>query len=185
MRTAVIFYLTCVSFFLIACQSGSTDTAYHVVSQPTIKPGDPVPKPIGSPVLTVKGMIRNTNVADRLDFDMQTLERVGLVEYEVDDPFLKRVVIYRGPLLRDVLDLAEVSPSAKELFAIALNDYKTTIPLEVNQWPVIIATFRDGKPMPVEEDGSLEIVFPSKQFDIDPVKYNQMWVWQLRELIVR
>lgn len=185
MRTAIVFCLTCIGFFLIACQSSSTDTVYHVISQPTIKPGDPVPKPTGSPVLTIKGMISTMNGADRLDFDMQTLEQLGLIEYEVDDPFLKRVVTYRGPLLRDALAVAGASVSAKELFAIALNDYQTTIPLEVNKWPVMIATFRDGKPMPIEEDGPLEIVFPSKHFDIDPMKYNQMWVWQLRELVVR
>jgi hypothetical protein len=39
--------------------------------------------------------------------------------------------------------------------------------------------------MPVEDDGPLEIVFPSKHFNIDPIVYNQMWVWQLRELVAR
>ncbi len=144
-----------------------------------------MPAPSGPVVLTIKGMIGTRNVDDRLDFDMQTLERLGLVEYEVDDPFLKRVVSYRGPLLRDVLAVAGIAPSATEVFATALNDYKTTIPLEVNTWPVIIATTRDGKPMPVEDDGPLEIVFPSKHFNIDPIVYNQMWVWQLRELVAR
>jgi len=185
MRTTVTFCLICIGFFLVACQSTSTGTMYRVISQPSIKPGDSVPKPAGSPVLTLKGMISNTNGTERLDFDMQTLEQLGLIEYEVDDPFLKRVVAYRGPLLRDVLAVAGVSTNAKELFATALNDYQTTIPLEVNKWPVIIATFRDGKLMSIEEDGPLEIVFPSKHFDIDPMKYNQMWVWQLRELVVR
>lgn len=184
MRIAFV-CLTCLSFLLVACQPGSTDPTYQVVSQATIKPGDPIPEPVGPTVLTLTGMISNRNVADRLNFDMQTLERVGLIEYEVDDPFLKRSVTYRGPLLRDVLEVAGISASAKELFATALNDYSTTIPLEVNKWPVIIATSRDGKPMPIEDDGPLEIVFPSKHFNIDPVQYNQMWVWQLRELAVR
>ncbi|HEY0735016.1 MAG TPA: molybdopterin-dependent oxidoreductase [Herpetosiphonaceae bacterium] len=185
MKIGIVFFILWLSVFLTACQPGSIDITYRVVSQPIIKPGNPVPKPVGTPVLTVKGMISNMNDADRLDFDMQTLEGVGLVEYEVDDPFLKRVVVYRGPLLRDALNVAGVSPSAKELFAIALNDYKTTIPLEVNQWPVIIATSRDGSPMPLEDNGPLEIVFPNKHFSIDPAVYNQMWVWQLRELVVR
>lgn len=184
MRTAFVLlaYLSCL---LVACQPGSTDPAYQVVSRATIKSGDSIPEPVGPVVLTLTGMISNRNVADRLDFDMQTLERVGLVEYEVDDPFLKRAVTYRGPLLRDVLAVAGISSSAKELFAIALNDYKTTIPLEVNQWPVIIATSRDNSPMPLEDNGPLEIVFPNKHFNIEPAVYNQMWVWQLRELVVR
>ena len=185
MKIGKVFFFMWLSFFLIACQSRSTDTAYRVVSHATITSGNPVPQPVEAPILTVKGMISNTNVTDHLDFDMQTLERLGLIEYQVNDPFLKRVVIYRGPLLRDVLDVAGVSPNAKEVFAIALNDYKTAIPLEVNRWPVIIATSRDGSRMPLERNGPLEIVFPNKHFKIDPTVYNQMWVWQLRELVVR
>ncbi len=182
MRTT--FVVVCLLLTLLpACQQQKQ--AYRVVSEATLKPGEPVPPPTGEVVLSVKGKIKTTNVDDRLDFDLATLERLGLIEYAIDDPEYKRSVTLRGPLLQSVLDIAQLDPEAKELVASALNRYKTIIPRDVTRWPVIIATYRDGQRLPVAEKGPIQIAFPNRSFDIDPATYNPMYVWHLRELEVR
>ncbi len=49
----------------------------------------------------------------------------------------------------------------------------------------MLATKRDGQRMPVSDKRPLEIVFPYNSFEIDPVAYDPMWVWQLRSIEVR
>ena len=43
---------------------------------------------------------------DTLAFDMSTLEKLRLVKYEVDDPWLQEEVTYTGVLLSDLLEVA-------------------------------------------------------------------------------
>ena len=69
-----------------------------VVTRATLRPGDAVPAPLGPVVLTVTGAIGTTNVGDTLQFDMDTLERLGLSEYRVDDRLAEgRPATFRGP----------------------------------------------------------------------------------------
>jgi hypothetical protein len=171
-------------FLFVACGSPTPTDVYRTVTEPTLRPGDAVPRPTGPVVLSLTGKIGQTNVDDRLDFDLATLEQLGLVEYEVDDPLLKTMTP-RGVLLKNVLDVAKIAPDAKELFASAHNLYTTTIPLDVMKWPIVIATMRNGKRIPAEERGPIEIVFPNRHYNIDEVTYNKMWVWQLESFDVR
>jgi hypothetical protein len=184
MNKSVLSFLTfffSLTLILSACQTKPT---YQQIMPATLKPGDSVPLPSGSVILTIRGKVGITHIEDRLDFDLDTLERIGLVELQVDDPEYNRIVTLRGPLLKDVLAVAQMQPDAKHLFASALNQYTSTIPLEVLQWPVIIATWRDGARLPLEEKGPIQIAFPNKSYTIDPLKYNPMWVWHLRTLTI-
>ncbi|HEU4321596.1 MAG TPA: hypothetical protein VFS21_00470 [Roseiflexaceae bacterium] len=147
-------------------------------------PGQPVPTPAGPAVLTLRGRIGCPNRSNRLDFDMATLERLGLISYVVDDPEVKRAVAYTGVLLDRVLAAACAPAEAVTMYASALNDYTVTIPRAVTQWPVMIATLREGQRMPVADKGPLQIVFPNRAAPFDPLVYNPMWVWQLRSIEV-
>lgn len=92
---------------------------------------------------------------------------------------------YTGVLLSNALNVARVRSDATQMRAIALNDYKVTVPLDVTRWPVILATLRDGKRMPDTDKGPIEIVFPNKTENIDPpMLYNPMWIWQLRRMVI-
>lgn len=178
-----IFVFVSLLLLLCACQSSPS---YTTIAPATIRPGDSIPRPNGEPLLTLSGKIGVTNNGDRLDLDLETLEKIGLIEYQVDDPELGRTVTMRGVLLKNVLDVAKADPSAKELLALALNEYKSTIPLDVMRWPVMIATWRDGERIPFEDKGPIQICFPNRDYkDIDPMIYNPMWVWHLRELVVK
>lgn len=171
---------------LVACAADDTTGAgYTVVQEATLQPGAPVPAPQEAVVLSLTGQITNTNVADGLDFDMATLEQLRLVEYVVDDPHTNRTATYQGVLLEDVLAVAGLSGEASELNAIALNDYRIAIPLDVTRWPVMIATREDGERMPVVNKGPIKVVFPANDFSIPAEPYNSMWVWQLRTIEVQ
>ncbi len=167
---------------LAACATRTP--AFTEVGPASLRPGQPVPAPAGPAVLTVRGRVGCPNRAGRLDFDMVTLERLGLVAYVVDDPELKRAVAYTGVLLERVLAAACAPAEAATLYASALNDYTATIPRAVTRWPVMIATLREGLRMPVADKGPLQIVFPNRAAAFDPVVYNPMWVWQLRSIEV-
>lgn len=163
-----------------------THAGYTTVTTGTITPNEQIAPPSGPVVLSLTGKIGLTNAEGRLDFDLETLERLGLVEFTVNDPHIKRLVTYQGVLLQRVIELARVSPDATTMRAVALNDYATDVPLApVKEWPVMLATKRDGQRMPVADKGPIEIVFPYDSFPIDPETHDQMWVWQLRTLEVR
>src|SRR5262245_54160035 len=170
-----------------ACGAESkVDLGFTTISTGTIAPNDSIPPPTGPVVLSLSGKIGVTNVADRLDLDMDTLERLGLIEFAVDDPYLKRSTTYQGVMLKRLLDVAKVPQDATTLHAVALNDYATDVPIEpVRTWPVMLATKRDGQRMPVSDKGPIEIIFPYNSFKIDPTTFDPMWVWQLRSFEVR
>jgi hypothetical protein len=173
--------------FLSACGvQPTTEAGFTTVTAGTIAPNDTIAPPSGPVVLSLTGKIGVTNAAGRLDLDMDTLERVGLIEFAVDDPYLKRSVTYQGVLLKRLLDVARVPQDATTLHAVALNDYATDVPIEpIGKWPVMLATKRDGQRMPVSDKGPIEIVFPYNSFQIDATIYDPMWVWQLRSFEVR
>lgn len=183
MRSRINIFILLVVALLGGCKQNQD--AYKVITEPTLKRGNSVPLPSGKVILSGTGKIQVTNGDGRLDFDLAMLERLGMVEYNVEDPEYKRVVRLSGPLLQSILDIAQLQPDAKELRASALNRYKTTIPLDVTRWPVIVATYRDGQRLPFEEKGPIQIAFPNQAFDIDPAMYNPMWVWHLHEIEVR
>jgi hypothetical protein len=186
MRQYIFLALLVITGLLASCgKPATTNQGYTTVAEGTLKGGDQVPPPTEEVVLSIEGKIQTRNVNNRLDFDLPTLERLGLVTYDVNDPDLKREVTYTGVLLTRVLEVAKLEPDAKTLATTALNDYKVEIPLDVLRWPIMIATMRDGARMTIEEKGPIEIVFPNKSFDITPILTNPMWVWQLRSIQVR
>jgi hypothetical protein len=176
-------------FLTLAAACGAepkADLGFTTITPATLTPNDTIAQPAGAVVLSLTGKIATTNAPGRLDFDMDTLERLGVIEFTVNDPYLKRSTTYQGVLLQRLLDVARVPQDAVTLHAVALNDYATDVPIKpISQWPVILATKRDGQRMPVADKGPLEIVFPYNSFPIDATVYDPMWVWQLRSLEVR
>lgn len=168
---------------LVAC--GADEQIYEVVSPGTIAPGDEVPTPEGEVVLTITGLISETNVDEALVFDMETLESVGLVTYEVSDPWLQQTTSYTGVLLSDLLQVAGVASDASEVHATALDDYAAPIPFsELDKWPVLLATRTAGSYMGVDNNGPTRIIFPYDLIE-DITDARNMSVWNLELLEVR
>ena len=132
----------------------------------------------------IRAYQRNSHEFSPTD-NMKTLEDVGVVSYEVEDPWLQEKVTYAGVLLADLMELAGAPESTAEVFAVALDGYAIGIPVaEIESWPVLIATRSDGAYMTIENSGPTRIIFPYERHDdiIDARNYS---VWNLESLDFR
>lgn len=184
-------YVGMLIFVLVGCSSNQSDEneftdAYVVISEAEIEAGDSVPIPTNDVVLTISGEITNTNVDDTLQFDMETLEQLGVIEYSVNDEQAEgEIVTFQGVLLSNVLAVAGISADATNLNTIALNDYAIDIPIsDATTYPVMIATSVNGERMTIERYGPTRVVYPYESFDFDTVVYDPRWIWQLRDIVV-
>jgi len=188
LRRTVRFHVIFVFLLLLAaCGQKSTSTIYQTVSDATLKPGDAIPTPTGDVVLKIDGKISQNNSGSSLQFDMKTLESIGVVQYKVDDPFAKKNILYAGVLLSQLLKVAGVASDATTLTLRALDDYSTDMKIsDVNKWPILIATRADNEYMPVDKNGPLISVFPFNDFpEIDHVTYDAQWLWALAGITVK
>lgn len=172
------------SAIIIACEADNP-VEYDIVAPPSINPGDEIPTPSGDVVLIVTGDVTATNIGDTIQFDMNTLEKLGLVSYEVSDPWLQEDITYTGILLSDLLEVANASDTMTEVFATALDGYAIAIPVsEIRRWPVLIATQSNGAHMTIENSGPTRIIFPYDQHD-EIIDARNMSVWNLESLDIR
>jgi len=184
-RRLIILVVTLGALLLAGCNTSADEQIYEVVSAGTLAPGDEIPAPEGEVVLVVTGRISETNVDDMLAFDMETLEQVGLVTYEVGDPWLQDNVSYTGVLLSDLLQVAGADEAVSEVNAIALDGYAAPIPLsELDDWPVLLATQAAGSYMSIENSGPTRIIFPYDLIE-DITDARNMSVWNMEILEVR
>lgn len=143
-------------------------------------------KPSGPVVLTISGKVGQSNAAGgKAVFDMAMLEKLPQHSFLTRTPWHGNPTRFTGPLLRDVL--AAAGANGSKLVAIALNDYRTDIPLsDLARHDVIVARLLNDKPMPVRDKGPLFIIYP---FDSKPelkseIYYNRS-AWQLHQLLVQ
>ena len=136
-------------------------------------------------VLTVTGAIGRTNAPGRADFDLQALERLGLVQLTTWTPWTKGEVEFAGVWARRLMEA--VRATGTQVDALALNDYAQTIPLEdFDKYDVLLATRLNGEPLRVRDKGPIWIVYPwSKHSELDDLATRGKSVWQLSALHVR
>lgn len=175
------------ALILVSCGGAATPTTYTVVTKGTLKPGDSVPAPTGEVVLTVNGNISQKNADNALQFDLATLENIGLVEYKVDDPFVKKTILYTGVLMSQILKVAGASSDATTITLTALDDYSVDMQIaDAVKWPILVALKADGEYMPIDENGPLINIIPYNDFpEIDHLTYDAMWVWSLSAITVK
>ncbi|AUH50940.1 hypothetical protein CXB49_09005 [Chromobacterium sp. ATCC 53434] len=140
--------------------------------------------PAGKVVLVISGQISNKNRDNEAVFDMAMLSRLPQHTVVTHTPWMPGVSRFSGPYLRDVLNL--VGAKGQTLKAVALNDYKTDIPIEdATRFDLVLARLLNDKPMSVRDKGPLFIIYP---FDSQPelrteIYYNRS-AWQLKSLQV-
>ena len=137
------------------------------------------------PVLTVSGKIGVKNVGETARFDMKMIESLPQRSFTTTTPWFDKPVKFTGPLLSDVL--AAVKASGTTVNAVAINDYKISIPLtDITKFQVIMARQINDKDIPVREKGPLFVVYP---FDSDAAlrtsTYYERSIWQLKALEVQ
>lgn len=140
--------------------------------------------PAGTVILTITGKVGATNQPGAAAFDRAMLEALPQRSFVTSTPWYKEPTKFTGPLLRDVLAAAKANGVTLE--AMALNDYKTSIPMEdARQFDVIVAHRINDQPISVRTKGPLFIIYP---FDTTPelkaAKYYGRSAWQLKSLKV-
>lgn len=141
-------------------------------------------RPQGEIILTVTGMITETNAPQAAVFDRSMLDALAGRKAEVETPWTSGKVTFEGPLGASLLDA--VGATGKTLRVTAINNYAASIPVEdFRKYAVILATKKDGKAISVREKGPIFIIYP---FDKDPSLYNEVYfnrsVWQVKSIVV-
>ena len=142
-------------------------------------------RPTGEVVLTVTGRITQTNADAAAVYDMAMLEALPARTTVTETPWTKGAVKFEGPLGSALLD--QIGAEGTMLRITALNDYVVEVPVEdFRKWPVILATRKDGKAMPVRDKGPIFVIYP---FDLDRSLYNEKIfsrsAWQVKSIEVR
>lgn len=182
---ALVFTFAMIFLVLLAACGGQDTAAYETVAPADISAGDTIPMPAEDVVLTISGNITITNLDDTLAFDMPTLEKLGLVKYTVNDPWLQTEVSYTGILFADLLKYAGAPDSVTAVEAIALDGYAAEVPIsEVQEWPVLLATQADGQHMTIENNGPTRVIFPYDSHS-DITAARNMSVWNVERLEVK
>lgn len=144
---------------------------------------DPLPSPTGEVVLTVSGAIENTNAPGEARFDLAMLEALPSHTIVTSTPWSKDKLAFTGPLARDIVRL--VGATGDTVRAIALNDYKTEIPLsDFADYDVVIAVKLNGAYMRIRDKGPLWIAYPLDQIPAIQASAPPKMVWQLVRLVV-
>lgn len=141
-------------------------------------------KPAGKPILHVTGNIQVKNAGDSAAFDLKLLEASGVSKLTTSTPWTEGKPKFEGILMRDLLKL--VGAKGETITAIALNDYKVTIPIsDFEKYPVLLAYKMNGETLKVREKGPLWIIYPRDEFpELDNKPTQGKWVWQIKEIRV-
>ena len=173
---------------LAACSSASPDfdSVYKRITPAQLKAGDSVPVPRGDVILTVSGAVGTTNHDSKILMDLTTIEAVGLVEYEVVDPFENRKKLFRGVLMRELLNIWRVDAAATTLDMVALNDYRVDVPIAImREKPLLFALQADGEYMRPDHRGPAMLVFPYGYYNFKRPLSDAYWIWQIKAITVK
>ena len=56
---------------------------------------------------------------------------------------------------------------------------------DIRRWPILLAIQMEGERLPVVKKGPTKIVFPYDAHpEIDPSKYDPLWIWQVKTMTV-
>ncbi|MFW2587304.1 molybdopterin-dependent oxidoreductase [Sagittula sp. SSi028] len=147
---------------------------------------DDMPPLEGPVILTVSGMIAESNMDDgSFAFDLEMLRHIGGDEIETDTIWTPDTVTYTGVRLDRLLNL--LGAEGENLDATAINDYSVEIPTsDAVEGGPIIAYEADGKVMSRRDKGPLWVIYPyaSTPDYRTEVIYSRS-IWQLDRITVK
>jgi len=132
-------------------------------------------------ILTVDGKIDG----GPLDFTAAELEAIGSTQVATATPWHEGTPVFEGVPM-DML-LAHVGAEGQEADVLALNGYRTTIPLsDFTTYPVLLALKQNGEYMSVRQKGPLFIIYPFDEYDqLQNDLYHARSAWQVRSITIR
>jgi len=167
--------LQCVLLVLLAGMHG---VAVHADDRLLAPPG-------GTVLLTVAGNIGNANQADVAALDESALRMLPRHAIETATVVTDGVRRFEGFLMRDLLEM--VGAQGRVVRASALNDYVIDIPMQdFQRFDVLVATHMDGVRLLPRDKGPFWIVYPRDAHEeLQDIRYDYRWVWQLIRLEVK
>jgi hypothetical protein len=141
-----------------------------------------LPPASGKVILTISGKVADKNTADAAQFDLAMLEKLPQQTFTTKTPWSKDPIRFTGPLLRDVLAAAKANGTT--IKAMALNDYKTAIPVDdAKRYDMIVAHRMNGELIPVRTKGPLFIVYPfDSKAELQSARFYARSAWQLKSM---
>lgn len=140
-------------------------------------------EPSGKVILSVSVDVANSEPAKkRIEFDREMLMDLELLSITTSTPWTENEDIYKGPLLRSLLEKLDIK--AESITISALNDYKAVLPVsDAYEYDVILATEVNGKQISIRDKGPIFILYP---FDQNPSLRNEVIysrsVWQANKI---
>lgn len=188
-RTRIAAGLAGVALALAGCAGGTpTDPAAApaggaepvVLRAATLRPGQPVPTPAGTRLLTVTGGITGSGPAP---LDRSLLAGLAQVQLSTYEPWVKKDLTFRGVWLADVLAVLGARAGAA-VRVTALDDYTVTLTAaDLADGGILLATSDGaGAEIPVDQGGPTRIVFRT---EIRAGANADQWIWSLRTIDVR
>jgi hypothetical protein len=140
--------------------------------------------PKGKAILTISGKVADTNKDKTALFDLAMIEALPQKTFTTKTPWDNQPIKFTGPLLRDVL--AAVKANGTNIKAVAVNDYKISIPVEdAQKFDMVVAHRMNDKSIPVRTKGPLFIVYPfDAAKELQSSTYYERSIWQLKAIEV-
>lgn len=142
-------------------------------------------QPTGQVLLEVGGSVRLTNAPGAARLDRAMLDALPQAGFTTSTPWTDRPLRFDGVSGNALAEA--IGAHGREAVAVALNDYRITIPMsDFGPNGLLIATRVDGQPIPIRARGPLWIVYP---YDADAAYRTELFysrsIWQLRRLEFR
>nr|WP_198034536.1 molybdopterin-dependent oxidoreductase [Halomonas sp. 1513] len=148
-------------------------------------PAAALPAPEATPVLYISGDIAHPNVGEEAHIDRSLFADLPRHTLDTATVVTDGVSHFEGVLMRDLLDA--VGAEGDKAVATALNDYIIDIPMQdFHQFDVLLADTMDGETLTAQDKGPLWIVYPRDDHsELQDIRYDYRWVWQLERLEIR
>ncbi|OQY35560.1 MAG: hypothetical protein B6241_01250 [Spirochaetaceae bacterium 4572_59] len=163
------FFLVSIGFITYGCQKSQSVLKLENVSFPSSTDS--------TIILTIE--------ADDLvkTYSLAQIEQLGMKKMGTNTYWPEDDGIYEGVLLSSLLkdvNLQEID----SLKIVALDDYTCEIPREHwKNWPVLVATRRNGKVLTVKEKGPMRIIYPKfLGEELDDEYRTIYWIWNIKAM---
>lgn len=132
-------------------------------------------------VLTVSGKVTN---GEALEFSLTDLEALGTARITTSSPWETEAVSFEGVPM--ALLLQAVGATGHTAAIMALNKYRTEVPVsDFIDHGVILASRKNGEPMPISDKGPLFVVYPfDDKPELNTEIYHARSAWQVRSIII-
>jgi len=132
-------------------------------------------------VLTVSGKVTN---GEAVDFTLAELEALGIASITTSSPWEAEAVSFEGVSM--VVLLQAVGATGDTAAILALNKYRTEVPVsDFIDHGVILASRKNGEPMPISDKGPLFVVYPfDDKPELNTEIYHARSAWQVRSIVI-